>query len=113
MLRRALLAAALLASPAYATTPWNVLGGSTYANISGAATSVLKSSQGVLERVCVNTPAAGTVTIYDNTSATGTKIGTITLTTSSLNSCLDYGATFRTGLTVVTSAAADITVTFQ
>jgi hypothetical protein len=50
-----------------------------YANITTDATTTLKSVPGYLHTVCINTPAAtGTITIYDNTAASGTKIGTIT-----------------------------------
>jgi len=97
-----------------AVTPLRVLGGNAYRNLTTAATSVLKSSQGVLHSVCVNNPSGSdTVTIYDNTAASGTKIATLALTTSSPTGCYVYDATFNTGLTVVKSGTNDITVNYQ
>jgi hypothetical protein len=104
--------ALLLATPVVAqpVSAWN------YQNITLAAptTTVLKSSQGFLHTVCVNTPAAtGTITMYDNTAASGTKIGTIT-SYASLPKCFTYDVAFWNGLTIVTATAAqDITVTFR
>jgi len=53
------------------------------------------------------------VTIYDNTSAAGTIIGTITVPASPMPVTLTYDIAFNTGLTIVTeTAASDITVSF-
>ena len=85
-----------------------------YANITTDTTTTLKSIPGYLHTVCVNTPAAtGTITIYDNTAASGTKIGTIT-SYASTPRCFTYDVAFWTGLTIVTAVAAqDITVSFR
>ena len=85
-----------------------------YQNITTDATTTLKSGKGYLHTVCVNTPAAtGTITIYDNTAGSGTKIGTIT-SFASVSGCFTYDVAFWTGLTVVTATAApDVTVTFR
>lgn len=85
-----------------------------YKNITADATTVLKASAGYLHTVCVNTPAAtGTITIYDNTAGSGTKIGTIT-SFASVGGCFTYDVAFWTGLTIVTATAApDITVSFR
>lgn len=84
-----------------------------YLNITGQATTTVKSSGGVLHTICINNPAATeTITIYDNTAASGTKIGTITVFAST-NPCLTYDANFSTGLTLVTAtASSDITVSY-
>ena len=84
-----------------------------YTNITGQATTTIKSGAGVLHKVCINTPAAtGTITIYDNTAGSGTKIATITAYAST-NPCLSYDAAFSTGLTVVTAtASSDITISY-
>lgn len=89
--------------------------GSQYQNITGDATTVVKSSVGVLRRIVVNAPTATeTITIYDNTAGSGTKIGTITIPTSPQPVSLQYDATFWTGLTIVTATAtSDITVVFD
>ena len=85
-----------------------------YRNITADATTVLKTGPGYLHTVCVNTPAAtATITVYDNTAASGTKISTIT-SFASVSGCFTYDAAFWTGLTIVTATAApDITVTFR
>ena len=86
----------------------------SYANITTDATTLVKSGAGKLVAVCVNTPAATeTITLYDNTVASGTKIGTITVYAST-NPCFYYGVSFLIGLTIVTATAAgDITVAYE
>jgi hypothetical protein len=80
-------------------------------NITTGATTVVKSDAGVLKGITVNTTAAGTITIYDNTSAAGTKIGT--LKSSVVEGTYEYNVAFATGLTIVTGAASDITVAYN
>ena len=85
-------------------------------NIAGAATTVVKSGGGTLIGIVVNKAvASGVVTVYDNTAASGTKIATITFPAVLLGNQvnLTYGCWFSTGLTVVTSAADDITVIYN
>ncbi len=90
-----------------------------YLNIVLAAptTTVVKATPGVLHSIVINKPlAAGVITIYDNTSAAGTKIGTITLPATLLADgpkVALYDVAFNTGLTIVTEGAAqDITVSY-
>jgi hypothetical protein len=106
----ALLALGLTAPAAVAQTPQAF----EYRNITTDTTTVVKSGPGYLHTVCVNTPAAtGTIQIYDNTAASGTKIGLIT-SFASVSGCFTYDVAFWTGLTVVTATAApDITVSFR
>ena len=91
-----------------------LLGANSYTNITTDATTVVKSGVGRLHTVCINTPAATeTVQIYDNTAASGTKIGLVT-EYASTTGCYTYDILFSTGLTIVTAVAAgDITVTWQ
>lgn len=106
---------ALIASALFAAAPATAQQQAyAYQNISTDTTTALKSGPGYLHTVCVNTPVAtGTITIYDNTAASGTKIGTITSFTS-LPGCFTYDVAFWTGLTIVTATAApDITVAFR
>ena len=83
-----------------------------YTNITTNATTTVKSGNGKLIRIIFNGPVAtGTVTIYDNTAASGTKIGTITTPASPQPQSIEFGLSFNTGLTIVTATAAqDITV---
>jgi len=82
-----------------------------YSNVSTATTTTCKSGSGVLERIIVNTGASTTtVTVYDNTAGSGTKIATAATTAQGV---LIYGCHFGTGLTVVTSGTADITVVYR
>lgn len=85
-----------------------------YKNITGDATTVVKNSPGFFHSITLNNPVATeTITIYDNASATGTKIGTITVPSSPQPVTLFYDVATQIGLTVVTAtAASDITVSF-
>jgi hypothetical protein len=83
-----------------------------YNNITTATTANVKNTYGVLHAITVNTPAAGTITVYDNTAASGTKIATVTVVTGQAFT-LKYNVTFGTGLTVVTSAVMDVTVCYS
>lgn len=83
-----------------------------YRNITTATTTVVSSVPGVLHSVTINTTAAGTITLYDNTAASGTKIATIAASIAS-GTNVTFDVSFTTGLTVVTAAASDITVSFK
>jgi hypothetical protein len=85
-----------------------------YSNITGQSTTVIKAGSGLLHSITFNTPtAAETVTIFDNTAGSGTKIGTITVPASPMPVTLTYDVRFNTGLTLVTAtASSDITVSF-
>lgn len=103
--------------------------GNSYQNITTNATTTLKSGAGVFKGFTVNNngfTTAGTITIYDNTAASGTKLGTITipvsppgtalLATDLMPPALGFDAAFTTGLTFVTATtapAADITVIWR
>lgn len=86
----------------------------TYSNITSAATNTLRTGAGFLERVTVNKPvSASTITVYDNTAGSGTKIALITNSTVVTPYSLPYGVKFTTGLTIVTSGADDVTVVWR
>ena len=78
-------------------------------NIASATTTVI-GGPGILHSIVINTTAAGTITIYDNTAASGTKIATIKA--SAVEGTYLYDVRCRTGLTIVTAAASDITVSY-
>lgn len=82
-------------------------------NLTGEATTTVKSSAGFLGKIVINNAvASATITIYDNTAASGTKIGTVTLpATLGAPVVLNYEVTFSTGLTIVTTGLGlDLTV---
>ena len=91
----------------------------SYNNIVLAAptTTVIRAVPGMLHSIVINkTTANGVITCYDNTVASGTTIATITQPATLLASqmVLPYNAVFGTGLTCVTSGAAqDITVNYR
>jgi hypothetical protein len=90
-------------------------GGYSYKNITTDTTTVVKSAAGLLHTVTINTPVSGgTVTIYDNTAGSGTKIGTFTVPTAATPITLIYDVAFLTGLTIVSGVQVmDITISYQ
>lgn len=90
-----------------------------YDEINSATTTTVKATGGILHKIVVGTPVAGTVTIYDIASAgcSGTpasgKLSVITLTSSSQPETLSYDLRTANGICVVTSAASDVTVIFE
>lgn len=92
--------------------------GHSYTNITTGTTTTVKSGAGVIEAIVVNTlVASATITVYDNTAGSGTKIGTFTLPSTITGDDpvpIPYdGLAFTTGLTLVTSGATDITVVWR
>lgn len=86
----------------------------TFNNITTNTTTTVKSGAGTLKRITFNTPGTlSQLVIYNNTSASGTKIGTVNTTLG--QQTLDYDVSFSTGLTIVTTGtlAADVTVVFN
>lgn len=92
-------------------------GGKPFCNIVSATTTTCKSGAGYLHTLCMNTVvASGTVTLYDNTAGSGTKIATITNPAALLGMgplCAVYDLAFSTGLTAVTTGTQDITLTYR
>ena len=86
----------------------------SFSNINTNTTTTVKSGAGVLKRIVVNQVGAlsNTCTIYDNTTATGTIIGTIE---PHVHMVFEYAVVFNTGLTIVTATgtAADLTIVYQ
>lgn len=90
-------------------------GGHSFANITTATTTTVKSGAGVLHTLTVNNlgTVASTTTVYDNTAGSGTKIATIN--TLAGQTSYIYDVAFATGLTIVTTGtvAPDITVSYR
>ena len=89
----------------------------SYANMTTGTTTTIKSGAGFLHAIIVNTPvASATIKIYDNTAGSGTLIGTITcggtLASDQISDYM-YDVSFATGLTIVTSGATDITISYR
>ena len=80
-------------------------------NITTATTTVIKTGLGVLVTLTLNETNAGSITIYDNTEGSGTKIATIAAGAAA-GTAFPYLCQFTTGCTVVTAGADDITVTY-
>jgi hypothetical protein len=83
----------------------------SYRNIISATTTVVMSNPGFLHSITVNTTAAGAITVYDNTAGSGTKIATLKASIVEQTFVLDV--TCAVGLTIVTAAASDITVSYR
>ena len=93
------------------------VGGYSYTRMSTATTTTIKSGAGFLHTININKAVAtGTITVYDNTAGSGTIIALITFGAAILNDppLLGlYDVAFATGLTIVTSAATDLTVSYR
>ncbi len=90
--------------------------GNNSTNIVSATTTTVKSGAGTLKRITFNKLIASEVyTIYDNTAASGTKIGTITFPATLLDTAktLEYDIKFTTGLTIVSAQASDATIVWN
>lgn len=101
----------------------------SFTNITTNTTTTVKSGAGTFYGFTVNNngfTTAGTITIYDNTAGSGTKIGTwtipleppgtVALATVYVPPQLGLSATFSTGLTIVTATTApacDMTVLYR
>jgi hypothetical protein len=86
----------------------------SYKNISGIATTVVKSGAGILHSIVIGTTATGIATLYDNTAGSGTVIGIITTAAGAVALSMTYDINFNTGLTIVTNAPLfNITVSYS
>lgn len=98
-----------------------------YLRITGNATTVVSSGPGALAAILIgNNTTGGTITVYDNTAASGTVIMQLNIATPSgglLSTSGQpspvligpFGIEFLTGLTVVTSGSSnnDITILYE
>ena len=81
-----------------------------YNYISTGTTTTVKSGSGVLIAIIIGKSTTGTVTVYDNTTGSGTVI--TAFGTGSNPFSFQIGAKFSTGCTIVTSAADQITAVY-
>lgn len=86
-----------------------------YTNLTGANTYQIKSGSGTIHSIVVNTAGGTTpsLTIYDNTAGSGTKIGTISGAAINAGASFFYDVVFNTGLTIVQAGTGDYTVTYR
>jgi hypothetical protein len=83
-----------------------------YSHISTGGTHVIRDGPIFLHRIQINTPAGGTITLYNNGAASGDVIGVFTGTAFTVLP-LRYGINLDTGLTLSLSTAMDITVVYE
>ena len=89
-------------------------GSYNYTHLNANGTTTVKSGSGTLHTLTINVKGASgnTITLYDNTTGSGTVIAVVDPTQNLVT--LDFDVTFLTGLTVVlaTGTAADITLSW-
>lgn len=98
------------------TDPVQTYVSNSYLNVAaGTATTVVKSGAGIFASITINTKGASsnTLTVYDNTAGSGTKIATIDTTAAQVT--LNFNVAFAAGLTIVsaTGTGADYTVAYR
>lgn len=79
--------------------------------ISTATTTTTKTGVGFLHSVTVQGGTAGTIIIYDNTAASGTILASFDSTNALASYIFDLS--FSVGLTIITSAATKLTVSYR
>ena len=79
--------------------------------ISTATTTVVKNGAGHLNSITIGETAAGAITIYDNTAASGTVIAV--LKASIAEQTFEFNAPCVNGITVVTAAASKLQVCYE
>lgn len=82
---------------------------STY--ISTNTDTVVKTGRGKLHTITIGETAAGAITVYDSTTASGTVLAV--LKSSIAEQTLTFDLCFTVGLTITTAAASKLTVTFE
>jgi hypothetical protein len=90
-----------------------------FAHITGTTATAVKASSGFLMRLSINTPAAGTVSVFDLASAscTGTPttntVAVVTVTSSTQPQPIAFDAHTLNGICVKASVAMDLTAVYQ
>jgi hypothetical protein len=90
------------------TTPGDSL---SFLNMATTVSTVVKSGAGMLHAIIINSTAAGTITVYDNTAGSGTKIAT--LKSSIVEGTYTFNLKFDTGLYVIPAAASNVTYVYR
>ncbi len=87
----------------------------TYTHINANGTTTAKTGAGALGAITINNPGSSwTLTVYDNTTGSGTQIAVIT-PVAGLIIGLPYNVRFNTGLTIVAAGttAGDVTIAWR
>ena len=79
--------------------------------ISTATDTVVKTGRGKLHTITVGETAAGAITVYDNTAASGTIVAVFKASVAEQSFVLDVS--FETGLTITTAAASKLSVSYE
>ena len=85
--------------------------GYSFLNMSTTVSTLIKSGNGILHAIVVNTGAAGIVTVYDNTAGSGTKIAT--LKSGVAEGTYTFDLKFDNGLYVIPAAAVNVTYIYR
>lgn len=80
--------------------------------INTATTTQVHTGPALLDRITVNTSAAGTTVLYDNTGG-DTTIPVANLPTLPAVGTYEYGCVLANGIKVVTGGVSDITVIYS
>ena len=83
----------------------------SFLNMATTVSTVVKSGAGTLHAIIINSTAAGTITVYDNTAGSGTKIAT--LKASIVEGTYTFNVKFGTGLYVIPAAASNVTYVYR
>jgi hypothetical protein len=95
----------------YATPVWAAPDprGTTLTHLTAAGSFLIKTGKGWISTVNVNTSGNGTLTIYDGIDATGTVLAVIDTSKNTTTSAFSPWP-FKTGLFMVQTGAADVTI---
>ena len=86
-------------------------GGFSFLNMVSTVSTVVKTGAGMLHAIVINKSVNGTITVYDNTAGSGTKIAT--LKASIVEGTYTFDLKFSNGLYVIPAAAVDVTYVYR
>ena len=80
-------------------------------HISSGTTTQVLTGQGILHYITVNTTAAGTISVIDNTA--GSTVNVALLASSVAEGTYIFHCVMSAGIRIITAAASDITVVWS
>lgn len=80
-------------------------------NITAAATTIIMTTETAIHTLVINKTLTGTVTVYNSSTGSGSKIATYAVGTTPQS--FEFDGLLANGLTIVTSAADDITANYR